>query len=245
MKTFILISLALLQMLAIAACQSIDERPQDSDLAGTYYRVKPGDTLAKIANNYNVPIEEIMYINGIENERALTVGQALFLPDPDPIGKKIAKLKPKSPIKTKPEKKFVEKKSAKVVARIFDFPLPSGKVFKEFSHNKKSPYDGIGIKAQKGARINASLDGNVLFVGNDGTKFGLIVILEHVVPYITVYAHLDHAQVKAGQKLKKGDAIGTVGQSGGATFPHLHFQIRVAERPKNPKSFLQTFPVQK
>ncbi len=117
--------------------------------------------------------------------------------------------------------------------------MPGGTIIHEFTLNKKSPYDGLGIKATKGARINASLDGRVLFVGDDGTKFGLIVILEHVDPYITVYAHLDRATVVAGQKIKRGDVLGYVGQSGGASVPHLHFQIRVAERPKDPKLYLK------
>lgn len=197
--------------------------------------------MAKISARSKVPVEEIMYINGIDNQRALRVGQALFLPDPDPIGKKIAKLKPPPKAKSASTKKVTEKKSVTPSpSRMFDFPVPGGLVVKEFSQAKKAPYDGLGIKAPKGARINASLDGNVLFVGDDGTKFGLIVILEHTEPYITVYAHLDRSAVTTGQKIKRGEVLGFVGQSGGASFPHLHFQIRVAERPKDPKRYLRS-----
>jgi murein DD-endopeptidase MepM/ murein hydrolase activator NlpD len=222
------------------ACLSVSEKPRDSDLACTYHQVKPGDTLGKIAASSKVPIEEIMYVNGIDDQRALRVGQALFLPDPDPIGKRIAKLRP-MPAKPSPSKKAQgpEKQAAATASAIFDFPVPGGVVIQDFSQNKKKPYDGIGIKAAKGSRINASLDGRVLFVGDDGTKFGLIVIVEHVDPYITVYAHLDKATVATGQKIKRGEQLGLVGQSGGVNVPHLHFQIRVAQRPKNPRTYLK------
>lgn len=242
MKSRLIIIALTLAVVIDNGCVSVDDKPRESDLAGTYHQVKPGDTLLVIAKKYNVPVDEIMYINGIEKERGLRVGQALFLPDPDPIGKKIAKLKPASTKKAPPQKTATAKKSTPNPSRMFDFPVPGGTVIQDFSLAKKNPYDGIGIKASKGARILASLDGRVLFVGDDGTKFGLIVILEHVDPYITVYAHLDRAVVKAGQKLKRGEVLGYVGQSGGVSSPHLHFQIRVSERPKDPKLYLKNSP---
>ncbi len=235
--------IVIFSVLVINACQSIGEKPRDSDLAGSYYQVKPGDTLGKIALKANVPAEEIMYINGIKDQRSLRIGQALFLPDPDPIGKRIAKLKPQQTIKKQATKTSASKQAEKkpdLQARIFDFPVPGGVIIKEYTNNKKNPYDGVAIRAPKGARINAALDGHVLFVGDDGTKFGLIVILEHKDPFITVYAHLDRAIVKPGQQLKRGDLLGHVGQSGGAPAPHLHFQVRVSQRPKNPRHYLKT-----
>lgn len=219
------------------SCHSIDEKPRESDLAGSYYRVKSGDTLSEIAKKYKTTVEEIMDVNGIDNQRALRVGQALFLPDPDPIGTKIAKLKP--PAKRVTNTPPAQKKNAKTSLRIFDFPVPGGVVVYQYSKAKANPYDGIGIKAPRGTNIIAPLDGKVLFVGNDGTKFGLLIIIEHVDPYITVYTHLDRAVVKTGQAIKRGATIGTVGQSGGVSIPHLHFQIRVDQRPQDPKLYLQ------
>lgn len=224
-----------------AGCQSVAEKPRDSDLAGSYYQVKPGDTLARISEKSKVPVDEIMYINGIADQRALRVGQALYLPDPDPIGSKIKKLKPPVAKKAAQPRKTPEKKPEVKSAKLFDFPVPGGTIIQDFSQAKKKPYDGIGIKAPRGTRVNASLDGRVLFVGDDGTKFGLIVILEHVDPYMTVYTHLDKAMVKTGQSVKRGDSIGLVGQSGGVSAPHLHFQIRVSQRPKNPRLYLKGY----
>lgn len=228
-------------LLVLQNCQSLEERPTDRDLAGVYYRVKPKDTLASIAQKHRLTAEEIQDVNGIDDERSLRVGQALFLPDPDPIGKKIAKLK----ATPAPQKKSSPKKVAKVTAAhhaLFDFPLKHGEIVHNFSKAKQNPYDGIGIKAPLGEKVLAAQNGQVLFVGDDGTRFGLLVIVEHKDPFITVYTQLDKALVKAGQNLKKGQPLGLVGKSGGAKFAHLHFQVRLNRKPVDPKAYLKSYP---
>lgn len=225
----------------LVACQSIENKPQEQELPGKYYRVKKGDSLSTIAKKHQLDPQEIMDTNGIESPKSLRVGQALFLPDSDPIGAKIIKLaRPIAP--AKPETKR-EQTVARVqeprAQKIMEFPVLNGKIFKEFSRNKKNPYDGLGIKASRGEKVLSALGGRVIFVGDDGTRFGLIVIIEHEVPYITVYTHLDKALVIAGQNIKQKAAIGLVGMSGGASFPQLHFQVRVKQRPENPRLYLK------
>lgn len=230
---YILVKIIVLMALG---CSSLSEKVRESDVAGRYYKVKAGDTLSAIAHKTKLSVEEIKEVNGIDNDRSLPIGRVLFLPDPDPIGQKIAKLKP-----TSAKSKSLAKPKEIKKQHIFDFPVPSGTIVYNFSKAKERPYDGIGIKANKGTRIICPLDGRVLFVGNDGTKFGLLVILEHQDPYITVYTHLDRALVKTGQLIKRGEPLGTVGQSGGVSFPHLHFQIRINQIAKDPRLFLKAF----
>lgn len=232
-KHYLIIIQSVFFILLLFACRSVDDKPKNSDLAGSYYRVKTGDTLEKIAKKYRVSVDEIMDINGILDQRSLRVGQALFLPDPDPIATKIVNLSKKAKIAAvKP------KKSMKKPTRTFLFPVPGGTVIHEFSRSKEKPYDGLGIKAELGTKVINAKDGQVLFVGNDGTKFGLLVIVEHKGPYVTVYTHLDKALVKTGQKLKQGEVLGAVGKSGGARFAHLHFQIRRDKLPEDPRLYL-------
>ncbi len=241
----------LLPLFLIASCISIDEKPAESELAGKYHRVKKGDTLGLIAQKYRSSAEEIMDVNGIDHAKSLRVGQELFIPDPDPIGTRIAKYASTRAPKTvaQPKGKRNQKSphvvaskpkaNSSVSAKIFDFPVPGGTIFRNFSQNKQKPYDGIAIRAPRGAPVLASLDGKVIFVGDDGTRFGLLVIIEHQEPYISVYTHLDKALVKAGQKVSKREQIGTLGTSGGVATPRLHFQIRVSERPKDPQLFIK------
>lgn len=223
---------------ACCACKSIPEQPRESDIAGSYYHVKKGDSLSAIARRYRVSIAEIKEVNGITDERALVRGQAIYLPEPDPIGKRIATLEPKA--KKNSSFKNVPTPSKPIKSqRVFDFPVPGGSVVFNFSKEKSKPYEGIGIKALLGTKVVAAQEGRVLFVGDDGTKYGLIVIIEHKFPFITVYAHLNNANVTPNQRVSRGQVLGTVGKSGGAAIAHLHFQVRVDKQPHDPVSFLR------
>jgi murein DD-endopeptidase MepM/ murein hydrolase activator NlpD len=218
-------------------CRSLVQKPSEDEIAGSIHVVKPGDTLAKLAEKYRISVEEIIDVNGIINERSLQIGQKLFMPDPDPVVKKIAQAKKSQPT---PKNKTSTKNLAPTKQPIFDFPVPGGIIVHRFSDAKGKPYDGIGIKAHQGAKIIAPDDGRILFVGDEKTKFGLLVIVQHNEPFITVYAHLNRALVKTGQLIKRGQILGEVGKSGGIFEPLLHFQIRVKERPKNPELFLKS-----
>ncbi len=65
----------------------------------------------------------------------------------------------------------------------------------------------------------------------------MIVVL-HGDDIFTVYAHNDRNTVEKGDRVKKGDLIGHVGNTGRSTGPHLHFEIRVKNKVKNPSDFL-------
>jgi len=208
---------------------------QQSTVPGRYYLVKSGDTVASISKTHHVSAEEIMETNGIEDARFLRVGQELFVPDPDPIGTKVGALR-RAP---KPTQPHVISGVKPAIKPTMDWPVPEGKIFRAFSRSKESPYDGIGISAQRGAHVIAAQKGRVLYVGDDGTKFGLLIILEHEEHIITVYTHLERAYIKAEQIVERGAVIGAVGDSGGVSSPRTHFQVRVNERPQNPLNFIK------
>lgn len=222
---FILISL-----LIITGCYTLKDANISHDIPGKFYRVKAKDTIEAIAQKYKVSIDEIKDVNGL-NHNHLQTGQILFLPNTDIIGVKINKLIANKPL-NQPQK------SHKDLSPSFLFPVPKGRIAINFSKDKAHPYDGIGIKAPLGSNVLAALDGEVLFVGDEGTHFGLLVIVAHQEPYITIYAQLHKSLVKTGQKLKRGQILGILGMSGGAKEPHLHFQIRKHRRPVNPLSYL-------
>lgn len=235
---------SLLFFIFIANCVSIQDKPNESEVAGTYHRVKKGDSLSLIAKRYRSTPDEIRDVNGLENG-PLRIGQEIFIPDPDPIGTTITKHKSPTQLAKNSKKKFhtkenKQKKTVLSAQKIFDFPVPGGTVFHQFSSAKKKPYDGLGIEAPRGTPVLASLGGKVIFVGDDGTRYGLLVIIEHQEPYISVYTHLEKALVKSGQRVEQRQQIGTVGNSGGVATPRLHFQIRVSERPKDPKLYLKS-----
>jgi murein DD-endopeptidase MepM/ murein hydrolase activator NlpD len=66
------------------------------------------------------------------------------------------------------------------------------------------------------------------------------VVLNHGHGYVTVYGHLSSIAVLPGQHVARGQVIGYVGQSGRATGPHLHYEVRVNNTPVNPHKYLHT-----
>jgi murein DD-endopeptidase MepM/ murein hydrolase activator NlpD len=75
------------------------------------------------------------------------------------------------------------------------------------------------------------------FAGTEA-EYGRLVVIDHGHDFSTVYGHLAKIQVKAGEKVSKGQAIGTVGLSGNSTGPHLHYEVRLRNSPVNPIRFL-------
>jgi murein DD-endopeptidase MepM/ murein hydrolase activator NlpD len=91
-------------------------------------------------------------------------------------------------------------------------------------------HDGVDIAAARGSRVRASADGFVAYVGFspwDTGERAFIVIIGHAGGYESVYAHLQpQRKVRAGQKVKRGDVIGTIGMTGLTSGPHVHWEIR-------------------
>ena len=69
-----------------------------------------------------------------------------------------------------------------------------------------------------------------------------LVIVRHAAGYTTVFAHLDEVRTRAGQRLRRGDVLGTVGNSGWSSSPHLHYEVRIPGasgwRPIEPRLFI-------
>ncbi len=99
-------------------------------------------------------------------------------------------------------------------------------------------HPGLDISAPQGNRVVATADGTVSFSGRK-VGYGKVVILDHRFGISTRYGHLARAVVDGGQKVRKGDIIGYVGQTGRATGPHVHYEVRLNGRPLDPLRFFQ------
>jgi hypothetical protein len=100
-------------------------------------------------------------------------------------------------------------------------------------------HPGIDIEAAYGTPVRAAGDGDVTGE-NMGAGYGHAVVLDHGHDLITLYGHLSAVAVVAGQHVVRGQVIGYVGQSGRATGPHLHYEVRIHKVPVNPHKYLRT-----
>lgn len=95
------------------------------------------------------------------------------------------------------------------------------------------PHTGIDIAAPKGTPVYATADGVVAY-GNAGSGYGITVIINHGYSYQTVYGHLSKKVVKSGQKVKRGQIIGYVGNTGLSLGSHLHYEVIKGGKYVNP-----------
>jgi murein DD-endopeptidase MepM/ murein hydrolase activator NlpD len=120
----------------------------------------------------------------------------------------------------------------------FVWPV-QGKVIGAFGSSKDGmKNDGINIAAPAGAPVLAAADGTVAYAGNELRGFGYMILIRHDGGYVTAYAHNASLLVKKGEKVKRGQTIARVGQTGAVFGPQLHFEIRKGTQPVDPMTFL-------
>ncbi|MBN2426779.1 MAG: M23 family metallopeptidase [Deltaproteobacteria bacterium] len=109
---------------------------------------------------------------------------------------------------------------------------------------RKSPFsgkrvfhEGIDIACRTGTPIHASADGIVSRAGIR-SGYGKLVVIDHGYGYQTYYGHNSKIFVKVGQRVKRGEKIAAVGNTGRSTGSHLHYEVRVNGAPVNPRKYL-------
>jgi LysM repeat protein len=196
---------------------------------GVLHVVKPGDTLSGLAARYKVDVSKI--IGYAPNEladasSALKIGSQIVVPD----GTK--------PFVTPQIATGVRRADAPVDAArgsgSFSWPT-SGNITQQFWGGHRA----IDIGSWVGAPVKAADSGYVVLAGggwNGG--YGNHVIVDHGNGYTTLYAHLNSIFVRPGESVSRGQQLGTVGNTGNSTGPHLHFEIRYQGVPRNPHNWL-------
>lgn len=97
-------------------------------------------------------------------------------------------------------------------------------------------HTGMDFSGPTGTPIYATGNGKVISA-EKAKGYGLCVEIDHGYSYTTLYAHLDKYIVKRGQKVKRGDIIGYLGNTGMSFGPHLHYEVRRNKAPQNPINF--------
>ena len=173
-----------------------------------------GDTAETLAQKEHAPLEDVVELNDVADPRApLAPGSKLFVPE--------------------------GATPAPAAARRFAWPI-HGILSSGFGAREGRPHEGIDIAAPQGTEIHAAADGEVVYSGNGIRGYGNVVIVSHGDGFLTVYAHNLQNRVQKGERVTRGQLLGLVGQTGHATAPHLHFEVRYGETPRNPITYLET-----
>jgi lipoprotein NlpD len=247
-----LITILLASAVLIAGCSTPRTKPANvTDRSGGsvayepappgYYRVKKGDTLARIALDHGQAPRDVAQWN--------TAANPSFNPNVIEIGDLVLVRPPAGAKAVKP----VERKTNAGADKV-DTPAPTeaskpelvaepgirlswpakGKVTGEFSEANK----GIDIAGKVGEPVLAAADGKVVYAGNSLRGYGNLVIVKHDNTYLTAYAHNSKLVVKEGDSVRKGQKIAEMGDTD-TNAPKLHFELRVNGKPVNPTPYLQ------
>ena len=195
---------------------------------GIYHTVAKSQTLWRICKTYNVNMQEVAELNNIKNTSLIRVGDKIFIPG----AKQQLQVNVTPPDTGEAVLEIVLNKG------VFIWPV-KGKIIKPFGMSDGFKNDGIDIAASTGSKVVAAYSGKVVFA-SDLKGYGNTIIIQHNDKYATVYANNKSNLVKKGAVVKTGQLIAMAGNSSGVTttIPHLHFQIRQQNQPRNPLFYL-------
>jgi murein DD-endopeptidase MepM/ murein hydrolase activator NlpD len=118
------------------------------------------------------------------------------------------------------------------------WPLRAGLVSSEFGRRWGRQHQGVDIAADLGVPVRAVAPGEVVYAGDELRGYGNVVIVRHDNETSTLYAHNDSIEVEKGQRVRTGQVIARLGNTGHSTGPHLHFEIRKKNKPVDPRKVL-------
>lgn len=140
----------------------------------------------------------------------------------DPIKKKLVKFPQKRTIQT--DSTFATNANNAILSDDFDEEI-------------NAFHAGIDIRGMIGDEITTTADGTIVFAGIKG-GYGNCIIVQHAHGYKTLYGHLSKINVKIGDKVKYGDVIGLLGNTGRSTGPHVHYEVIQNNTKLDPKNYL-------
>ena len=104
-------------------------------------------------------------------------------------------------------------------------------------YRTRKMHTGIDLTAPSGTEVYATGDGRIIKASYAPGGYGKRILIDHGFGYKTLYAHLSDIHVKVGQKIKRGELIGDVGNTGRSTAPHLHYEVRKNNKTENPVNY--------
>lgn len=226
---------------------------------GRYHRVAAGQTGIAIARAYGIDWSRIVTANDLREPYTLRVGMRVLIPgttsrstaaeraaaftlDIDDIvtGSEPALAANQRPVKpaTSPRRTLAPTQAVALPSRLtsgFDWPV-HGRIVVRFGPGSKGErYNGVKIAVPIGTPVLAAADGVVAYAGSGIPQLGGVIIIRHGDGWATIYGHASKLLVQRGQAVRRGQTIAKSGDSGGASRPEVHFEMRKGRTPIDPQ----------
>jgi len=190
-----------------------------------HYRVRPGDTLYKIAFENNLDHRDLAAWNRLTNPDLIYAGSELRLSAPSGSAATIP------PAAAQPTWLAQDPDTG---PEAWVWPA-QGQLLRSFDQTRG--HKGIHISGSRGTPVQAAATGRVVYAGDGLRGYGNLVIIQHSKTMLSAYGHQDALLVREGERVTRGQAIGRMGDSDSDRVK-LHFEIREAGKPVDPARFL-------
>lgn len=195
---------------------------------GVSYKIKRGDTVAKIAQNYRVAADKITDFN---QTTKLALGQIIIIPGGRPLAAPAPAPKPPTQVTTPSQSTSTAVRSSGKL----QWPTTRRRITQYYTWR----HTGVDIADPVGTPIYAGEDGIVETAGWNRGGYGYYIIIDHGNGLKTLYGHNSKLLVSAGERVTRGQQISNMGSTGRSTGPHLHFEVRLNGKRVNPLNYIK------
>lgn len=211
---------------------------------GQFYHIRRGETVTRIAHNFDTSVTEIQKANPQLNIDRVLEGQRIWVPStrkPSQANAQVQRVieqsKPKSTTRT--TKKPTRASPTPQVKNDLNFKWPyRGRVLNGFGKQNLKMHNGIDIQIPNDARIQSSQAGTVAYVGEGIEGYGKTIILKHPDYLFSIYSYVGDILVAQGQQVPQGQSIAKARREGDRSF--FHFEIRKVKTALDPLQLLPT-----
>jgi len=208
--------------LLLAACST----PSLSG-SGRTHVVRRGETMWSISQRYGTTVERLARANRLRDPSQIRIGQRLVVPS-----------RREAPRRSGGSTWTATHPRGRNGTNSFIWPV-RGKITSGFGVRNGAHHDGVDISVRKRTLVHAAEVGRVIHSDNSLAGYGNLIIVKHRGALSSVYAHNHKNLVRVGDFVEQGQVIAESGQTGRASAPHLHFEIRRSGRAVNPLGYLR------
>lgn len=228
-----------------SAAKTVPETPSEDE--GAFHMVGKGDSLRHICEVYGLDFDKVAKINRLKAPYPLNEGDTVFLPasailPEDRLPNRMCREDAAGCADTNRLRDRLAgtlRGGKHQLVPGMQFPVPGGVLTSPFGYRWGKFHTGLDIAAPVGSSVHACGEGRVIFTGSRKRfrRYGNTVLIHHGKGVYTYYAHLSRIFVKKDEKVRKGQKIASVGNTGRSTGPHLHLEVRVQNNMYNPLAY--------